>query len=178
MFSTAFADHETKSLCHVVARWLLPRRLICNKKKALKDLAGEREKTAAALYAEACAHYGKEQLPEVVGAFAVHVGELDGQYRYYVVEYPTPAPVLPLDHKGRPRQGQLMGPLFSAVIEDVETGRLRYFLLVQAQDGGTTLSAVWQGMDRSLGRGSAPDLVPFLDLLRHRVVFWTRPRIA
>src|SRR5688572_5839959 len=146
MIAAAPIDRETKSLCHVIAHWLLPWGLIQDKNKMLDELATQPATTLGRLYAQACSRYGKKQLAEVVESFAVQVGDLDAQYRYHLIRYPTPPPLLPLDKKGRPRPGQLMAPLFSAVIENVHTHRLRYFVLEQAQDGGSTLLAIWSHM--------------------------------
>lgn len=162
---------ETASLCHVMAHYVLPRYLQAWRKWTVAGLASKPVEVVEALFEDTCRRYKKEARPEVIQAFNVNVGALDSDYRYYVLQYPSPAPVGPLDAKGQPPPGQLLAPYFSAALENVRTGQIRYFVLDQAEDGGTTVRAVWRLMNRPLGRGTAPELQPFLGVLKERMAF-------
>ena len=115
---------------------------------------------------------GHEPRWELFRSFPVHLGDLDANTRYCIIQYPTP-PVVDLSNLSLEemfaRGGHVvLAPYFSAIIWD-QTDSPRYFILGQSPDGFTTLRAVTLNTNANMGRGCEPELEAFVALLRERL---------
>jgi len=165
---------ETASLCYAMAYFVLPHYIYHAREKLLRELAQGQALGAFYFYVLTCQAQGKEPDSGLVRSFVVYRGRLNDDLNYHVIQYPPPPPVdlsdLPDEQWFAALRRVVLAPYFSALIEEVKSGDVRYFVLGQSPDGLTTFRSVTPAINANLGRGCEPEIGPFLALLRQRAV--------
>ena len=167
-FSSARGGKERESLsdfCYDMAYFFLPRLLFSNLQQGLKCFLELKVPAGPSLYTLACGGMGRKPDPEVASKFQMHIGDLDADTSYFVLEYPTLPPYDP------DTPGSTLAPYFSAILHftdpNSKTSRVRYHTLGQSPSGGTTLRQVFpDGANANMGKGPRPELLLFLEALR------------
>lgn len=162
---------ETGRICHALAYYVLPSWAGHQPELLAHELA--QPGIGARLYLMSCLMHGHGVRPELLDRFPVHERCVAG-LRCFVLAYPPPAPLPDLSDITNPQLGEalrrvVLAPWFSAlvILHDGPEG-LRYFVLGQAPDGGTTLRSVDTSLNVNLGPGCEPDLERFVTFLEAR----------
>lgn len=101
--------------------------------------------------------------------YSAESGVLGATHNYYLMTYPTPAPIdlsgIDLESVVKAGVVPVLAPHFSVAVQHRGTTKLSYFVLGQApMEGGTTLRTVTaRGDNSSLGIGPEPIKQRFLD---------------
>ena len=123
---------------------------------------------ALAWYIQMCFMTGQRQRAEC--PFRWHQGHLSDGRGYLVIEYPEP-PLVEIDEQAfsegdYPPEEMRLYPYFSALLPGVHSHEAACYALGQSPvDGITTLRLCRSAAHYNLGRGSAPELTPFLESL-------------
>ena len=164
---------DMPSICYAMAYFVLPRYAFQETERIVTELTQNPEAAAAFYYILTCKMDEKEPRDELVRSFAVHTGVLNDDFNYTILGYPTKSSVnvadLPDDDILDALEGVVLAPYFSAILNNPDTGEVKYFVLGQSPDGHTTLRAVTEGMNANLGRGCEPEISAFVALLRERI---------
>ena len=162
-------------LAYDVAYFVLPQYAFGNLDKIV-DMWTETPNVAGPfLYVMACKMQEVEPVDDDVRKFRAHHGQLDSSRRYYLLEYPVPAPVdmsdMSIEQLTDTADPPVLAPHFSAIIHDTETNEVAYFILGQAPlGGGTTFRSISpEGINSNLGPGPAPEMDAFLDIIRNQL---------
>lgn len=165
-------DIPLEKICYDMAYFILPR-YVFDELARVKHMCLDMPGTANVFfYVFACAHHKIKPDRETAMTFRWHHGKFDEHRDYFVLEYPTPAPLeLDIDApQADPEKirNAILAPYYSAIIDSDETGP-EYFTLGQAPFGGTTVRRVCDdGRNGNLGPGPEPTLDGFLDAIRQR----------
>jgi hypothetical protein len=161
-------------LCYDVAYFILPQ-YAYNDPDKVADLYSNNPIAAGPFfYVMACEMRKVEPIIEDAKRFRWHCGHSREGRLYYVLEYPTPPPFDLSDQSpgdlikgGNP---PVLAPHFSAIVRQVPSGEVSYYILGQAPiGGGTTLRSVLrEGVNCNLGPGPEPRLAGFLDAISPR----------
>lgn len=133
----------------------------------------QRQSAGPFIYLMACQLHKQEPVREHALGFLPHHGTLDGNRDYFLMEYPAPPPV---DFSGmdiaalESTEPPVLAPYYSAVVRDLDTPAVSYYVLGQSPiGGGTTFRRVeGDGINANLGPGPAPTMDDFLETLRTR----------
>ncbi len=167
-FSYFTKSKERDSLsyfCYDMAYLFLPRMLFTDLPQGLQCLLDLEVPAGPSLYTLACSAMRRKPDPEVASQFQMHIGDLDADTFYFVLQYPALPPYDP------DKSGSTLAPYFSAILHFTEpnlnTSQVRYHTLGQSPSGGTTLRQVFpDGANGNMGKGPRPELPLFLDALR------------
>ncbi|WP_372364976.1 hypothetical protein [Candidatus Uabimicrobium sp. HlEnr_7] len=156
--------------CYTMAYYILPPYIFNEKEKVLTELKIGRL-GAMFFYTLTCMQANDEPTPEAMNALAVDAGSFEN-HDYYVITYPTPPPVNMMNSVEElfdSKERSVLAPYFSAVIQEKESKKMRYFILGQSPHGMTTFRSVTidaEGMcNANLGPGCLPELPLFLEML-------------
>ncbi len=125
-------------------------------------------------YLLACKRRSVQPQKEEAAGFRWHLGDLNRELRFWIVEYP---PALPVDHGGvslaeRMRAGEsvTLAPYFSAIVRDKTGSRVAYFVLGQSPEPGVTTVRRLQPdrQNQNLGPGPEPRLDAFINAIIER----------
>lgn len=167
---------ETARTCYRMAYALLPQYVYHQPEKVVLELS-KRQMGVLFFFVLQCAIDKQEPDMEVVSEFSAHTGELDKEYDYYVVQYPSSPPPVSLPDFDRMDSKNILdklekiilAPYFSTMIMDKISKKVNYFILGQSPDGFTTFRTVTPQENANLGRGCEPKLESFLQLIRDRI---------
>lgn len=152
---------NTPLMCYGMAYLVLPKAIFGDTQVTLERIHAKPESAGFSFFTRACMASGCTPRRDDAGSFPVHLGQLRDHKSYIIFGYPEPPPVS-LD-AGVP----VLAPYFSGVVIDQSTGEIAYYVLGQAIRGGTTFRAVTaEGLNANLGKGSAPTVNAFVELLR------------
>lgn len=156
--------------CYTMAYFVLPRYVFDDPERLISELT-ENGLRAGMLYMMACGMNGREPQMDLLRSFPVHAGDLGGDTRYCVVEFPTPPHVnlsdMTMEEVMASADAVVLAPYFAAVVTRPQSPP-RYFVLGQSPDGFTTLRRVTQNSNANLGPGCEPELIAFVELLREQ----------
>jgi hypothetical protein len=163
---------DLPSLTYSMAYMLMPTLAYQETETTLGQFLFEPKLAGSYFYARAVELYQQSAQWEHALTFHTHHGKFSPGRYYFILEYPAPPPLIP----GAPIK--VLAPYFSVIVQHISPQTLGYYVLGQRAarskdlDEGeplTTLRAVTEaGINRNLGRGSAPELEALLQCLRAR----------
>ena len=161
---------DTAQDCYTMAYFVLPPYVFGDTKSFVGNLS--RSSSGARVY-YVMASFRNRREPRTELSFPVHLGNLDADTHYCIIEYPTPPVVdlsdLSLEEMFTQAGKVVQAPYFSAIVQD-QNGPTRYFILGQSPDGFTTLRSVTLNSNANWGPGCEPEVQAFVELLREHLV--------
>jgi hypothetical protein len=161
------------SLCYNIAYFILPHYAKNDPKKIIDQWTDTPNAAGPFLYLWSCEFAKTEPKDDEAILFRAHLGKLNINYDYYLLEYPTPPPVdfsgVDLEDLATDKADDLpvLAPYFSALLHNPNTNTIAYFVLGQSPlGGGTTLRKVGDDVNMNLGPGPSANLEDFLYSLR------------
>lgn len=163
-------NQDTAQNCYTMAYFVLPAYVFDDVERLVDTLSRDPTRPGS-FYMMACSRNQREPRMELFRSFPVHQGNFDAATRYCIIEYPTPPEVdlsdLSLEEMFAKASGVVLAPYFSAVVWGKEG--VRYFILGQSPNGGTTLRQVTLESNANCGPGCEPELGAFIALLREHI---------